>query len=77
MHTTKNQLRFEYFFSKPEMVTVREEYIIHDRVVLVSIIGGPWGIFIGFSFKELITLLLGYAEMALKCVQRIKKPNNA
>ena len=73
----KNQLRFEYFFSKPEMVTVREEYIIYDGVALVSIIGGTLGIFIGFSFKELITLLLGYAEMALKCVQRIKKPNNA
>ena len=61
----KNEAIFESYFSKPAAVTVREEYIIYDAVALVSTIGGTLGIFIGFSFKELITILFSYQEEIL------------
>ena len=61
----KNETIFETYFSTPAEVTVREEYIIYDAVALVSTIGGTLGIFIGFSFKELITMLFSYVEMIM------------
>ena len=47
-----------YFeFDPPYRVKVREEYLIYDFIGLVGSVGGTLGLFIGFSFYDIISRL--------------------
>ena len=41
-------------------VKVQEEYLIYNEVDLVGIIGGTMGLFIGFSFFDIINDVIAY-----------------
>ena len=43
-----------YKFKLPESVPVYEEYLIYDAIGMIGAVGGTLGMFIGFSFNNLI-----------------------
>ena len=49
-------------FKTPAMATFHEEYVIIDSYGMVGVIGGTLGIFIGFSFIDVITLLMTFCS---------------
>ena len=48
---------FYYSLSKNETI-VFEEYLIYDFVSIIGSIGGTLGLFIGFSFSKLVSIIL-------------------
>ena len=48
---------FYYSLSKNETI-VFEEYLIYDFVSIIGSIGGTLGLFIGFSFSKLVSIML-------------------
>ena len=48
-------------------VKVQEEYLIYSEVDLVGIIGGTMGLFIGFSFFDIINDVIAYVT---KCIPK-------
>ena len=42
-------------FASPYKVKVKEEYLIYDFIGLVGSVGGTLGLFIGFSFYDIIS----------------------
>ena len=48
---------FYYSLSKNETI-VFEEYLIYDFVSIIGSIGGTLGLFIGFSFSKLVSVIL-------------------
>ena len=44
---------------------VYEEYIIIDAMGMIGSVGGTLGLFIGFSFSNVINLLIGYLQVVL------------
>ena len=51
-------------FKTPAMATFHEEYVIIDSYGMVGVVGGTLGIFIGFSFIDVITLLMTFFQKA-------------
>ena len=47
-----------YEFSSPEYVKTYEEYLICDGKTMVGNVGGTFGMFIGFSFSNVISNLI-------------------
>ena len=45
-------------YAPPYKVTVTEEYLIYDIIGFVASVGGTLGIFIGFSFYDMIIRLI-------------------
>ena len=64
---TKNSFIWYYVFSSKE-IQVNEEYFLYDETGLIGAIGGTLGLFIGFSFRDII----GYVIKGLKCVSHEK-----
>ena len=62
------KLEFEFSFTLPPKVSVKEEYLIYDMVSMISAIGGTMGLCVGFSFRECIDILLDYLERSYKSV---------
>ena len=62
---TKNSFIWYYVFSSKE-IEVNEEYVLYDETGVIGAVGGTLGLFIGFSFREII----GYVIKGLKsCVR--------
>ena len=67
-----NLVSFKISFVPPK-VTVFEEYLIYDFVTMIGAIGGTMGLCVGFSFFDIMGLLLKLFE---KITNRWKKASN-
>ena len=47
-----------YEFASPEYVKTYEEYLICDGKTMVGNVGGTFGMFIGFSFSNVISFVV-------------------
>ena len=74
---------FSYKFDMPEVISVKEQYIIMELDDLIGIVGGTLGLFIGFSFLDNSLTMMNYFIIFLKKlktfyvskkVNEIKKP---
>ena len=70
-----NQAKFKVKFMSPARVKVKQEYLIYDAVSMISAIGGTLGLCIGFSFREVSGLVLGYLEVGINRIQTCKVQN--
>ena len=64
-----------YKFASPSlMVNVFEEYILFDAIGMIGSVGGTLGLFIGFSFSNVITVVIKYVQGILikRCSSRLK-----
>ena len=60
-HTTYSVL----YSVETDTVAVKEEYVIYDMLQLIGAIGGTLGLCIGFSFKDVYSLILGNLQAGL------------
>ena len=51
-----------YNFAQPEVINVFEEYLVYDAVGLIGAVGGTLGIFIGFSFTNVISFIINFGR---------------
>ena len=49
-----NEAIFRVTFHRPPRVTVKDEYLIYDMLTMIGAVGGTLGLFIGFSFHDLL-----------------------
>ena len=49
------------------MSKIYEEYLIFDAIGMIGSVGGTLGLFIGFSFMNVITFLINTIEKLLSC----------
>ena len=52
-----NTFYTDFDFAPPYKVKVSEQYLIYDFIGLVGSVGGTLGLFIGFSFYDMISRL--------------------
>ena len=55
-----NKLGIQYKFAFPLRAKVYHEFLITDTIDLVGSVGGMLGLFIGFSFVNVVTCMMGY-----------------
>ena len=60
--TNDNVIKFSLHFATPQEVTVYEEYLIYDKVAVISAIGGTLGLCIGFSFMDIFGFILKHVK---------------
>ena len=58
----ENWISFRYKFPT-EYIDVQEEYLVIDEPGFIGSIGGTLGLFIGFSFRDLIFAFIDYLEV--------------
>ena len=54
---SKNEFWFGYSLAN-ERVRVMEQYLIYDAISMIGSVGGTLGLFIGFSFRDVISLVM-------------------
>ena len=54
-----NELGIQYKFAFPLRAKVYQEFLITDSIELVGSVGGTLGLFIGFSFSNIISFIIG------------------
>ena len=59
---------FSYTFESMSMTMV-QEYYIYDTIGFISSVGGTLGLFIGFSFYDVIKKLLDYVMQKTRQIQ--------
>ena len=52
--TETNTLLLHLRYSRPHTVTLSEEYLIYDSIGMVGSVGGTLGMFMGFSFYDVV-----------------------
>ena len=57
---------FSYNIKAPAMISVQKQYLIYDFEGLVGSVGGTLGMFIGFSFINIITHILAFFQNQLE-----------
>ena len=57
-----NELGIQYSFAFPLRAKMYQEYFITDMNELVGSAGGMLGLFIGFSFSNIVTCIIGHIE---------------
>ena len=55
---SKYNFNLKIKYGAPEVVIVYEEYLITDFTVVLGSVGGTLGLFIGFSFFNIISYLI-------------------
>ena len=60
--SSRYSLEWRYMFES-HSTEVYEEALVYDVTGVIGSIGGTLGLFIGFSFRELIDLMIGFAHM--------------
>ena len=60
--TANDTLKLYLRFSRPFSMTVNEEYIIYDLIGVIGSAGGTLGMFIGFTFYDLIVRFTSFCE---------------
>ena len=79
--STEEETEIRYKFALPLKAKVYEEYLIIDSIGLIGSVGGTLGMFIGFSFANLIICIIDYIQYQLerklisrnKCTETIWK----
>ena len=62
----KNTIAFSYYFAPPFISIIYEEYLLFDFLGLISSVGGTLGMFIGFSFIAIISIVFSYLLIHIK-----------
>ena len=52
--------RLNYQFDYPQVLTIYQEYLIYDGIGMIGSVGGTLGMFIGFSFSNVISTILNF-----------------
>ena len=73
--TYSKLVQINYDFTRPLVAQVYNEYIIFDTIGMIGAVGGTLGLFIGFSFNNVIEYVLGYLK--LFTIKICKKKANA
>ena len=55
----------QYKFSIPLVVQANKEYIIFDAIGMIGSVGGTLGLFIGFSFSNVLTIIIEYLQLSI------------
>ena len=67
----------QYKFSIPLVVQTNKEYIIFDAIGMIGSVGGTLGLFIGFSFSNVLTILIEHLQLRIdKIYSRKIKPTH-
>ena len=45
---------------RPRKIRVKTEYLIHDVISMIGNVGGTLGLFVGFSFSNVISGILSF-----------------
>ena len=54
-----------YQFEHDQDVIVYEEYLIYDTINMIGSLGGTLGIFIGFSFSNVLNVIISFIKSCL------------
>ena len=67
-----NTTAFEiyYRFGSPELVTMYNEYVVYDGIAIVGSVGGTLGMCIGFSFTNIVSILIKTFQSTIGIFQR-------
>ena len=57
--------RLTYQFDYPQVLTIYQEYLIYDGIGMIGSVGGTLGMFIGFSFSNVISTILHFLLLNL------------
>ena len=55
----------QYKLSMPLVIQTNKEYIIFDAIGMIGSVGGTLGLFIGFSFSNVLTIIMEYLELII------------
>ena len=55
----------QYKLSIPLVVQTNKEYIIFDAIGMIGSVGGTLGLFIGFSFSNVLTIMIEYLQLSI------------
>ena len=64
-----------YQFEDDQDVIVYEEYLIYDTVNMIGSLGGTLGIFIGFSFSNVLNVIISLIKSCLIAIYNYKNPS--
>ena len=66
-----NIVHLQYRFAAPLKAKVFEEYVIYDVIGMIGLVGGTLGLFIGFSFSNVLTYMIQYLQSIILnvCIQ--------
>ena len=68
-----NELGVQYKFAFPLTTKVYQEYLITDTIDLMGSVGGMLSLFVGFSFTNIITYIMGYIGTFLESRHKLSK----
>ena len=57
--------QMNYIIDREMAMKVYEEYIIIDAISMIGSVGGTLGLFIGFSFSNVINIIIGYLQLLI------------
>ena len=57
---------FDYTFAPQSNMTINKEFMVYDTISMISAVAGTFGLFIGFSFINVITSLIDYLHKFFK-----------
>ena len=61
-HESKLWFWLWYQFEDDQDIIVYEEYLIYDTINMIGSLGGTLGIFIGFSFSNVLNVILSFIK---------------
>ena len=62
LNTTSNTFGIYYRYARPFAVNVNEEYVIYDLIGMIGSTGGTLGLFIGFTFYDIVLKLTSFFD---------------
>ena len=60
------RMNIYYKFVRPLKSKVYEEYLITDTIGLIGSVGGTLGLFVGFSFSNILTYIMQYVQIKMQ-----------
>ena len=61
-----NKAGYQIQFASPPKVKVREEYLVYGMLELISSVGGTFGLCVGFSFYNLVNVIIGWIKKGME-----------
>ena len=62
-----------YQFAYPQVLTIYQEYLIYDGIGMIGSVGGTLGMFIGFSFSNVISSTLNFLQFYMNIKQNLEQ----
>ena len=66
----RNDFREWRYVFMADTIEVNEEYLVYDFSGLVGSIGGTFGLFIGFSFREVANNVIKFIQMLIEILRK-------